>query len=214
MNLNDLMEVWRSQEAAPLHGVNETLLRLALRQDEAKLRTKRRREMWFVSISMAVLVGLMALFLAIMFQPNDDDVKTVWDYLVGVVGLAAAIVVAGMTYAGYRTQTRREQGFGESLRDQLNRQIVLIDPFTSFSWADWKNVAVVILGFGAAAALSFLAARVNDKPYDEAWAEVRGAILFGLIGFGVVGWYLRRLVRRDLGPRKRRLEALLKELDG
>jgi hypothetical protein len=38
MNLYDLMEVWRSQDAAPMHGVNETLLRLALRQDEANLR--------------------------------------------------------------------------------------------------------------------------------------------------------------------------------
>jgi hypothetical protein len=36
MNLDALMEVWRSQDAAPLHGINETLLRLALRQDEAK----------------------------------------------------------------------------------------------------------------------------------------------------------------------------------
>jgi hypothetical protein len=214
MNLADLMEVWRSQDAAPLHGVNETLLRLALRQDEAKLRARRRWEMWFTYIGMAVLVGLMTLFLAIMIDPYDDDVLSGWDYAVAVVGMAAALVLVGMIHVGFRAQTLREQGFGESLRDQLNRQIVLIDPFTSFSWADWKNVAVVILGFGAAAALSFLAARVNDKPYDEAWAEVRGAILFGLIGFGVVGWYLRRLVRRDLMPRKRRLEALLKELDG
>ena len=37
MNLDDLMEVWRSQDASPLHGVNETLVRLSLRQDEAKL---------------------------------------------------------------------------------------------------------------------------------------------------------------------------------
>ena len=44
MNLDDLMEVWRSQDASPLHGVNETLLRLALRQDEAKLRAQRRTE--------------------------------------------------------------------------------------------------------------------------------------------------------------------------
>jgi uncharacterized membrane protein len=71
-----------------------------------------------------------------------------------------------------------------------------------------------VLGFGLSAALAFLAARVNDMPYDEAWAMVRGAILYGVIGFVVVGWWLRRLVRRDLRPRKRRLEALLKELDG
>ena len=37
MNLDELMAVWRSQDAAPLHDVNKTLLHLALRQDEAKL---------------------------------------------------------------------------------------------------------------------------------------------------------------------------------
>jgi len=213
MNLSDLMEVWRSQDAAPLHGVNETLLRLALRQDEAKLRARRRREMWFVYIGMAVLVGLMALFLAVMIYPNDDDVLSGWDYIVAVVGLAAALILSGMIHVGYRAQARREQRFGESLRDQLNRQISMIDPFLTFSWADWKNVAVVMLGFGVAAALSFLGARINDKPYDEAWAMVRGAILCSLIAFGIVGWWLRRWVRRDLLPRKRRLEELLKELD-
>ena len=51
MNLDDLMEVWRSQDAAPLHGVNETLLRLALQQDEAKLRAQRRREDWITYFS-------------------------------------------------------------------------------------------------------------------------------------------------------------------
>jgi O-antigen/teichoic acid export membrane protein len=214
MNLEDLMEVWRSQDAAPLHGVNETLLRLALRQDEAKLQARRRREKWFIYTSMAMLVGLMALFLAIMIQPNDDNVLSGWDYTVAVVGLASALIVSRMTYVGYRAQARREQGFGESLRDQLNRQIAMMDPFLTFSWGDRKNVAIVMLGFGCSAALAFVAARINDKPYDEAWAMVRGAILYSVIAFVVVGWLLRRLVRRDLRPRKRRLEALLKELDG
>ncbi len=93
MNLEDLMEVWRSQDAAPLHGVNETLLRLALRKDEAKLRARQRRQMWFTYIGMALLVGLMAFILAVMIFSNDDDVLSGWDYSVAVVGLAAALIL-------------------------------------------------------------------------------------------------------------------------
>ena len=118
-----------------------------------------------------------------------------------------------MVYVGYRAQTLRQQGFGDSLRDQLNRQIALIDSWMGFSW-NRKSVAVTVLGFGVAAALNFLASRINDKPYDEAWLVVRGGILYSLVGMGIVGWWLRRWVRRDLAPRRRRLEALLKELDG
>ncbi len=44
MNLDELMSVWRSQDAAPLHGLNETHLRLALRQDETKRQKWRRIE--------------------------------------------------------------------------------------------------------------------------------------------------------------------------
>ena len=39
----------------------------------------------------------------------------------------------------------RDEAFGESLRDQLNRQLAMIDPFLTFSWADWKNVAIFVL---------------------------------------------------------------------
>ena len=42
MNLDDLMEVWRSQDASPLHGVNEALLRLELRQEHEKFQRTRR----------------------------------------------------------------------------------------------------------------------------------------------------------------------------
>ena len=78
MNLDDLMAVWRSQDAAPLHGVNQTLLQLALRQDEAKLQKERRRERWIIYVFSAGIVAAMALFLAMMIyfhrhRPKSGD---------------------------------------------------------------------------------------------------------------------------------------------
>ena len=67
MNLDDLMAVWKSQDAAPLHDVNKTLLHLALRQDEAKLQKERRRERWIIYVFSAGLVAAMAVV------PRHDD---------------------------------------------------------------------------------------------------------------------------------------------
>ena len=213
MNLDDLMEVWRSQEVSPLHGVNETLLRLALRQDQAKLQAMWRRQKRFNYFGMALTIAALIFFIFILITPQVRDVS-VWDYAVAVVGLAAALILVRMIHVGYRAQARREQSFGESLRDQVNRQLARIDPFVRFSWANSKVVAIMVLGFGVAAAVSFLSARINHMHYEEAWLMVRGGILYSLISIGIVGWWLRRMWRRDLAPRRRRLEALLKELDG
>ena len=66
MNLDDLMAVWRSQDAAPLHGVNKTLLHLALRQEEAKLeKAAAQGEMDHVRLE-RVVWSSPALFFAMM----------------------------------------------------------------------------------------------------------------------------------------------------
>src|SRR5687767_10148233 len=127
MNLDDLMAVWRSQDAAPLHGVDKTLLHLALRQDEAKLQKERRTERWITYAGSAGLVAVMAVFLGMMIGARDREVMTGWDFAIGIGGAAAALLAGGAMYVGHRAQARREQGFGESLRDQLNRRIAQLD---------------------------------------------------------------------------------------
>ena len=92
MNVDDLMAVWQSQDASPLHGVNETLLRVALRQDEARLRTLRRRERWIIYFLSAVLTAVMSIFFVMMVF-HDDDVTTGWDFAVPVVGAIAALLM-------------------------------------------------------------------------------------------------------------------------
>jgi len=218
MNLEDLTEVWRSQDAAPLHGVNETLLRLALRQDEAKLQAKWRRMKWFNYFAMALAVGFSIFFLLILITPQVHDVSG-WDYAVAFIGVAAALALWGRIYVSFRAQARREQGFGESLRDQVNRQIALIDPFMINPWATRaaraKTVPIFMLSLVLMAAIGFMSGRVNEhRPFDEAWRSAVGVILIGLFSGWVGGLGLRRWNRRIGTPRKRRLEALLKELDG
>jgi hypothetical protein len=90
MNLDDLMEVWRSQDASPLYGVNKTLLLVAVRQEQVKLQAERRREKWITYVATAFLIAVMAFFLFIMFYDNDP--RTDWDFAIPIVGAAAALL--------------------------------------------------------------------------------------------------------------------------
>ena len=210
MSLDDLMEVWRSQDTAPLHGVNETLLRLALRQDEAKLRAQRRMEDWITYLSSALLVVLMAFACVLMFY-NDDGVIVGWDFAIPIVGAAAALLMGVALYVRRRAQAQRQQRFGESLQDQLGRHVAQLDDQA-------KSVRLLLIPlavFVGATAILLASMRVNSEPNEpfDHWEAIVGGILVCAVGTVCGVWEQRRLVKRDLLPRKRRLEALLKELD-
>ena len=212
MNLDDLMAVWRSQDSAPLHGVDKTLLHLALRQDEAKLQRERRRERWIIYAASAGMVAAMAVFLGMMFLARERKLMTGWDFVVGIGGAAAALLSVRAMYVNHRAQSRREQSFGESLRDQLRRSIAQLDH--EVTNARRTSVLVIVLMGGIApAAILLLGWRVNDKSIsDDGYMLVTMIILcVWTVASGV--WQLRRSVQKDILPRKRRLEALLKELD-
>jgi hypothetical protein len=214
MNLDDLMEVWRSQDASPLHSVNESLLRLALRQEDAKLQAQRRWERWVAYLASAFFVAAMAFFLAVMIYPYDDDVLTGWDYAIPIVGAAAALIWGGAMYVSHRAQALREQSFGESLRDQLNRHIAQLDDQAT-TGVRLASVLVTALP-PAICATAFLLAtwRINDKAFSDDWPLLVSLIFVCAYSSAASVWQARRSAQRDLLPRKRRLEALLKQLDG
>ena len=220
MNLDDLMEVWRSQDAAPLHGVNETLLRLALRQDEAKLQAQRRLENRIIYVMSAFFVAVMAFILAVMIYPYDDDVLTGWDFAIPIVGAAAALFWSRAMQVRHRAQMRREQSFGESLRDQLNRHIAQLDYYARRANSLAFHLVNNLPAMFWSVALFFAILRINEKPFSDAWTDPRvwvvfvGMVLFCVISMVATVWVARRVVKRDLLPHKYRLEALLKELDG
>ena len=213
MNLDDVIEGWRSQDASTLYGVvDKTRLHQVLRQEQAKLEKQARRATWGGYVfGVAPLLISSGLFLAIMFQPNYRDVLIVWDYVAGVVGVAAAIVVAWMLFALRRSQQARDQGFGDSLRDQLRRRIAQIDDEATRG----RRLAFITLAAGLICAWAIPIAQHRiahvPVPYSEFyWSPLPIVLIFGFI----------YLLSRRSGPRernlsrKRQLEALLKELDG
>lgn len=214
MNLDDLTTVWRSQDVVPLHGINETLLRLALRHDEAKLLGKRRWEKWGTYFWTAVIIVVMTFFLALMIYPYDDDVLTGWDYAIPIVGAVAALFWARAMYLSHRAQALREQSFGESLRDQVHRQVAQLD--YRLTRVRPANVLVnALLPMVCAIGIVLSSWRINDRPFSdgELWLWIAVMIAWFAINVAVDVWWQGRSKQRDLLPHKRRLEMLLKELE-
>ena len=213
MNLDDLMAVWRSQDAAPLHRVDKTLLHLALRQDEAKLQKARRIERWIIYVFSAGMVAAMALFLAMMIyfhRHRPEKVVTGWDYALPIVGAAAALLAGGAMYVGHRAQARREQRFGESLRDQLNRSIAQLDVRATIARV---TLVIVLLAGICPIAFLLLIHRINEKSISDDGYMLVWLILMSVFGVATGAWSIRQQARDVVLPHKRRLEELLKELD-
>jgi MFS family permease len=215
MNLDEVMEIWRSQDLSPLHGVGNTLLHQMLRQEQAKSEKRRRRMMWVAYAGSALLLGMTGLFLAIMFEAQYNDVRIVWDYVVGVAGLAAAIVVAWTLLALRRSRLARERAFGDSLRDDLRRRIASLD----YDATRGRRLALIT---AAAGLIDMWAIPIVEKriahvpvPYDQFyWSPLPIVLIFAFIYLSSMwGWRYGRERRKYLA-RKRELEALLKELDG
>lgn len=214
MNLDELTAVWRSQDAAPLHDVNQTLLHLALRQDEVKLQKWRRRERWMVYVWSAAVVAAMTLFLATMIyfhRHRPGKMVTGWDYALPIVGAAAALVAGGAIYVSHRGQARREQRFGESLRDQLNRGIAQLDDRATTAR---MTLVIVLLGGICPIALFLLIGRINGKSISDDGHMTVTMILTCVFGVATGVWSIRQQARDVVLPHKHRLQVLLKELDG
>jgi hypothetical protein len=124
----------------------------------------------------------------------------------------AATFTAWEVYTNQRGQVRSEQSFGESLRDQLQRSIARL----AHEQASVRRtgILVLVLAGGICPAIILLVTwRINQKPFsDDGYMLIS---LFVLCVWSVASgiWTLRRSVDTEILPRKRRLEALLRELD-
>jgi FtsH-binding integral membrane protein len=218
MNLDEVIKTWRSQDLSPLYGVDKTVLHQVLQQERARLEKLQRRMRRFVYVVNAVLLIMAALFFAIMIDPNQPLTFSarlgVWDYVVGIVGVAAALVLAGGLFVARRSRQAREQGFGDSLRDHLRRRIAQLD--ADATGERRLGLTIVVTTLICAAAISIVAVRIQHMPVP--WSEIVWPSpfwIFLIVGFVYMlffRWMPRERQRHML--RKRQLEALLTDLDG
>jgi hypothetical protein len=215
MNLDEVMEGWRSQDASTFFGVDKTLLHQALRQEHAKLEKELRWLMRGGAVASAAMLFIAAATLVTMFQPRNDGVLIVWDYVIGIAAVAGASIVVWTVFAFRRSQKAREQGFGDSLRDHLRRRLAQLDAEEKGD----RRIALSTLAAGLICVFAIPIAQFRSGhvpvPYSEmslpspTWA---GLILV-LLCLELFRWGPRRWREKNL-PRRRQLEALLKELDG
>ena len=143
----------------------------------------------------------------------DNDPRTDWDFAIPIVGAAAALFWAGAMYVSHRAQALRERSFGDSLREQLNRHIAQLD-YQATRVVRLTSVLVTALPPLVCATAIILAGwRINNEPFSDEWVWIVGGIFVCAMGSVAGVWEQRRSMERDFLPRKRRLEALVKELD-
>ena len=217
MNLDDVMKTWRSQDLSPLYGVDKALLHQMLRQEQAKLEKRLRRMRWFIYVVNAGLFLMALLFLAIMIDPHQPPTfsarLTVWDYVVGLAGVASALTLAGVLFMARRSRQAREQCFGDSLRDHLRRRIAQLDADATEERR--LGLTIVVTALICATAISIVAGRIRHVPVP--WSEIvwpspfKIVLILGFLYLLFFRWMPREW-QRSLS-RKRQLETLLKELD-
>lgn len=211
MKFDELMAVWRSQDAAPLHDVNKVLLQQALEKDETAVQKARRLDRLVVYLGSAMIVAGMAIFLGMMisFRDRPDKVVTAWDLATPIAASAAALICVRAVYLNQRAQAMREQSFGESLRERIKRRIAQLDHAVT-TGRRTTGLVLVLMGLVCPFALIHLGMRVNDKSFSDAsWVSIFAVLWCVWIGTRV----LRRSVQQAIS-RKHHLEELLTELDG
>ena len=209
MKLDDVLESWRSQDEAPLYSVNGERLQQTLRQDLAAVRRGLRIEAWAIyGISALMFAGLAFIFVMMVF---DDDPRTWWDFVIVILGAAAALLWAGYLYLNRKVHARRERRFGASLRDDIERQLALLDYQLSRVWRLSSALLTALPLFFGTLALWLAIGRMNNLPIDVGQAIGIFLSMAAILVFGF--WIARGMAERETLPRKRRLEALLKELD-
>lgn len=207
MDFDEMLETWRSQDEKPLYGVNQDLLRLVLRNERVTIRRKLRRDQWITYLVGPVMALFAAFWLWVVILRHGPLLQTI---AAGAGAATFAIWVAAF-WLSHRRQAQRERSFGRSLKDEIGRNLSLVDyQIRNGRWgAAMLWTLPVMIG---ATLIYWLTFQINTSSGFSWWNH---AIMGLCIVWSVVftAYAASRDVKRKLEPRRERLRHLLEALD-
>lgn len=205
MDFDQMMDAWKSQDERPLYGVNRDLLQLVLRHEQADIRRALRWEQWTTYVVGTVMAGFAAVLWAFLYHRGS---ALYW--AAAAVGTGAFALWVGALWLSRRRQAMRERSFGNTLREEVRRNLSLID-YQLSQVGRWTTLllwsAPVLVG---AALIYWLIAEINDN--TDFWFDV-GMIVFIVASVVWTNYETSRTRKRQLLPRRQRLSELLDMLN-
>ncbi len=208
MDFDQMLDAWRAQDDKPLYGVNRDLLQLVLRNEQADIRRTLRRDQWIayvVGTGMALFAGF---WLWVLIYKRGPALQTV---AAGVAAGVLALWVAAF-WLSRRRQARRERNFGNTLQEEVRRNLSLVEYQLSnggrlgsaFLWS-----APPVLG---ALLIYWVLAQINTH---NGLTGRDHALMIAILGGSTVciTFAGARAAARKLEPRRRRLRDLLDMLN-
>jgi hypothetical protein len=207
MDFDQMLEAWQAQDDKPLYGVNGDLLRLVLQNEQATIRRTLRKGKWITYLFGSGMALFAAFWLWVVILQHGPVLDTV----VAAIGTGMFILWVGAFWLSRRRLAERERGFGNSLKDEIGRNLSLVDyQITNGRWrAALLWVAPVNIG---ALLIYWLSFRINTGSGFSVWNHA----FLGFCILSSVVWTVYaadRHVKRKLEPRRDRLRDLLETLN-
>jgi len=206
MNLDQMMDAWRTQDERPLYGVNRDLLQLVLRHERADVRRSMRKAQWVTYVTGAALALFAGFWLWVLSFKDEPAVYTVLGAV--CVGTFALWVIA--LWVSRRRQFLRERSFGDTLQDEIRRNLSLVEYQLSFGGRISSALLWSAPPLAGSMMLNGLIAGINHKSPSAFDAGLPLVVVGSIV---LIAWAGSSAARKKLEPRRERLRELLESLN-
>ena len=178
MNFDEMLETWRTQDRAPLYGVNRELLRLGVPREQADLQRGLGRELWGVYWGgLGTSVAWLGVMFGLLFAGISwgDVTPSVWDSVAVGIGIGTMLLSAGAYWESRKRQARYERGFGNSLQEEIRRNLSRVD----YQLSRYGRLARLLMyaPMGVTGILTcWVIVRLSGKPFG--WLQAAACVLF------------------------------------